>query len=129
MLNLRTTRIVLAGTALVVSELACAAGPYALVTGRRDPRVIVVDIGKAIDPANNGTQKAVISRVRISPDVPAIEPSRYDAKYIGVTRIAAQALPNNIILGPDGKAYVSDHAGVSRPTDVEWAYLTDIPAR
>src|SRR5260370_37743247 len=89
------------------------------MTGSRERRVIVVDIGKAIDPANNGTQKAVISRVRISPDVPAIEPSRYDAKYIGVTRVPAEALPNNIVLGPGGKAYVSDHAGVSRPADVE----------
>src|SRR5260370_36112690 len=89
------------------------------MTGSRERRGIGVDIGKSTDPANNGTQKAVISRVRISPDVPAIEPSRYDAKYIGATRIPAQALPNNIILGPDGKAYVSDHAGVSRPTDVE----------
>jgi DNA-binding beta-propeller fold protein YncE len=119
MFNLKTTQIVLLGAALALSELACAAGPYALVTGRRDPRIIVVDISQAIDPANNGTQKAVISRVRVSPDVPAIEPSRYDAKYIGVTRIPAQALPNNVILGPNGKAYVSDHAGVSRPVDVE----------
>jgi DNA-binding beta-propeller fold protein YncE len=94
-------------------------GPYALVTGRRDPRVIVVDIGKAIDPANNGTRKAIINKVRISPDVPAIEPSRTDAKYIGVTRVPAQALPNNIIVPPGGKAYVVDHAGVSRPADVE----------
>ena len=113
------TMVLLAGITLAFSELACASGPYALVTGRRDPRVIVVDISKAIDPANNGTQKAVISRVRVSPDVPAIEPSRNDAKYIGVTRIPAQALPNNIVIGSDGKAYVSDHAGVSRPEDVE----------
>jgi len=115
----RWARALMAGAAILWSSAALASGPYALVTGRRDPRVIVVDIGKAIDPANNGTQKAIISRVRISPDVPAIEPSRLDAKYIGVTRLPADALPNNIILGPGGKAYVSDHAGVSRPSDVE----------
>lgn len=37
-----------------------------------------------------------------------------------MTRLPADALPNNIILGPGGKAYVSDHAGVSRPSDVEF---------
>ena len=112
-------RVLLAGVAVLWSGVAFAGGPYAFVTGRRDPRIIVIDIAKAIDPANNGTQRAIVSRVRISPDVPAIEPSRIDAKYIGVTRVPADALPNNIIMGPGGKAYVSDHAGVSRPVDVE----------
>jgi len=112
-------RILLAGVAVLSSGVAFAGGPYTFVTGRRDPRIIVIDIAKAIDPASNGTQKAIVSRVRISPDVPAIEPSRIDAKYIGVTRVPADALPNNIIMGPGGKAYVSDHAGVSRPVDVE----------
>jgi DNA-binding beta-propeller fold protein YncE len=119
MFKSRMMQVLLAGTAIAVSGIAYADGPYALVTGRRDPRVIVVDISKAIDPANNGTQKAIVSRVRISPDVPAIEPSRLDAKYIGVARLPADALPNNIVIGPGGKAYVSDHAGVSRPADVE----------
>lgn len=109
----------LVGTALLAPAAASAAGPYALVTGRRDPRIIVIDIGKALEPANNATPNAVISRVRISPDVPGIEPSRSDAKYIGVTKVPAQALPNNIIIPPGGKAYVVDHAGVSRPAEVE----------
>src|ERR1700731_3282878 len=79
------------------SEAAAADGTYVLVTGRRDPRVIVVDLAKALDPANNLTPKAIVSRVRISPDVPAIDPARSDAKFIGVTKLPAQALPNNII--------------------------------
>src|SRR5258708_40168579 len=107
--------VLLTGSALAVSELACASGPYALITGRRDPRIIVVDISKAIDPANNGTQKAVVSRVRVSPDVPAIEPSRYDAKYIGVTRIPGEALPNNIVIGSHWKTFVFSYAGLSKP--------------
>ena len=98
---------------------AFAAGPYALVTGRRDPRIIVVDLSKAMLPANNDTPAAVVSRVRISPDVPAIDPSRTDAKFIGVNIVPAQALPNNIIFPPGGKAYVVDHAGIARPADVE----------
>ncbi len=96
-----------------------AAGPFALVTGRRDPRVIVIDLSKALNPANNGTSAAIISRVRVSPDIPAIDPARSDAKFIGVNVLPAQALPNNIILPPGGKAYVVDHAGIARPVDVE----------
>ena len=42
---------------IVSSETSWADGPYALITGRRDPRVIVVDLAKAMDPANNGTAK------------------------------------------------------------------------
>jgi DNA-binding beta-propeller fold protein YncE len=116
---IRLTGILLGGAVVLSSSVAFASGPYAFVTGRRDPRIIVIDIGKAIDPANDGTPKSIINRIRISPDVPAIEPSRVDAKYIGVTRVPAQALPNNIIIPPGGKAYVVDHAGVSRPADVE----------
>jgi DNA-binding beta-propeller fold protein YncE len=112
-------QVLAAGIVLAAPAIAYADGPYALITGRRDPRVIVVDIGKAIDPANNGTQRAIISRIRISPDVSAIEPSRIDAKYIGVTQVAAEALPNNIVIGPNGKAYIADHTGISRPADVE----------
>ncbi len=113
-------RLLAAASALAASgSAAWAEGPYALVTGRRDPKVIVVDLAKAMDPANNATPKAIVSRVRISPDVPAIEPSRVDAKFIGVSLVPAQALPNNIIVPPGGKAYVVDHAGISRPADVE----------
>jgi DNA-binding beta-propeller fold protein YncE len=104
--------------ALLLPDDARADGPYALVTGRRDPKLIVIDLSKAMDPANNASPKAILSRVRISPDVPAIEPSRLDAKYIGVGSIAAQALPNNVIIQA-GKAYVVDHAGISRPGEVE----------
>src|SRR5215469_1445538 len=110
----------LAGVAMLLpaAEAAWADGPYALVTGRRDPKVIVVDLAKAMDPANNGTPKAIVSKVRVSPDVPAIDPSRVDAKYIGVTKVPGQALPNNIIVA-GAKAYVVDHAGMSRPVEVE----------
>src|SRR5947208_1896625 len=94
--------VLLLGAAAIAAwgDAAWANGPYALVTGRRDPRVIVVDLGKAVDPANNATAKAIVNRVRISPDVPAIDPSRSDAKFIGVNMVLAQALPNNIIIPP-----------------------------
>lgn len=114
---------------LILATLACgiltssggafAQGPYAMVTGRRDPRVIVIDLAKAIDPANSGTQNAIISRVRITPDVPSIDPGRNDAKTVGVTMVPGQVLANNIIIPPGGKAYVVDHAGLSRPSEVD----------
>jgi DNA-binding beta-propeller fold protein YncE len=115
----RMWRGLLVGALVAGANVAWADGPYALVTGRRDPKVVIVDLAKAMDPANNGTSKAVLSRVRVSPDVPAIEPSRIDAKFIGVRLVPAQALPNNIVVGPGGKTYVVDHAGISRPVDVE----------
>jgi DNA-binding beta-propeller fold protein YncE len=120
-LSFAAAMCVLAGGSALAGfgSAAWADGPYALVTGRRDPRVVIVDLAKAMDPANNATPKAIVSRVRISPDVPAIEPSRIDAKFIGVSLVPAQALPNNIIVPPGGKAYVVDHAGISRPADVE----------
>jgi DNA-binding beta-propeller fold protein YncE len=110
--------LVVVAATIVVDGAAWADGPYALVTGRREPKIIVVDLAKAMDGANNASPKAIISRVRISPDIPAIEPSRTDAKYIGVTLVPAQALPNNIIVQA-GKAYVVDHAGIARPAEVE----------
>ena len=100
------------------SDVASAEGPYALVTGRRDPRLIVIDLGKAADPTNNATANAIVNRIRVSPDVPSIDPARVDAKLIGVQMMPADALPNNVIVA-GGKAYVVDHAGVSRPDDVE----------
>jgi DNA-binding beta-propeller fold protein YncE len=102
----------------VLAGSAWAQGPYAMVTGRRDPRVIVIDLAKAMDPANAGTQNAVISRIRITPDVPSIDPARSDAKTVGIKMVPGQALANNIIIPPGGKAYVVDHAGLSRPEEV-----------
>ena len=46
-----------------------ADGLVALVAGRRDPRLIVVDLKEARDPANQGTDNAVVSRVRVTPDM------------------------------------------------------------
>lgn len=103
---------------LLASGTALAQGPYALVTGRRDPRVIVIDIARAMDPANNLTEKAIVSRVRITPDVPSIDPARMDAKMVGVRMVPGQALANNIIIPPGGKAFVVDHAGLARPEEV-----------
>jgi DNA-binding beta-propeller fold protein YncE len=99
---------------------AAADGPYAIVTGRRDPRLIVIDLSRVSDPANNATTNAIVNRARVSPDVPTIDPARVDAPFIGVQIKPADALPNNVITPPgSGRAFVVDHAGVSRAADVE----------
>ncbi len=118
MTSLRVAPALLTAIGLLASSAAMAQGPYAFVTGRRDPRVIVIDIARAMDPANNFTQNAIVSRVRITPDVPSIDPVRTDAKTVGIRMVPGQALANNIIIPPGGKAYVVDHAGLSRPEEV-----------
>lgn len=103
----RLTRIG-AGAALCLlaySE-ASAAGPYALIAGRRDPAVTVVDLSKALEAANNGTTNAVISRVRVSPDV--------DTNGDGLADTPASGLPSNIVIPKSGQyAYVVNHGGIA----------------
>ncbi|MDQ2858533.1 MAG: hypothetical protein M3R53_07790 [Candidatus Eremiobacteraeota bacterium] len=115
---MKLTRGILFGIGLLTTgaSSASAAGPYAFVTGRRDPAIEIVDLSKVA--ANTGTSKAIVGRARVSPDVPAVDPATTTAKLIGATTLPAQALPNNVIIRR-GTAYVVDHAGISRPLDVE----------
>src|SRR3984893_14371293 len=79
------------------ADAALAAGPYAFVTGRRDPRIYATDLGAALKPANNNTDKAIISRSLVGP-------RRLDGVLLGD--------PANIVLSSDGKtAYVMNHHG------------------
>lgn len=104
------TYTVLALCALVAGE-AAAAGPFALVAGRRDPAVTVIDLGKALVPANNATANAVLSRVRVTPDV--------DTDGDGVADAPAAGLPSNIVIPTQGRyAYVVNHAGNASPAQV-----------
>jgi DNA-binding beta-propeller fold protein YncE len=81
----------------VTADAALAAGPYAFVTGRRDPRIYAIDLGAALKAANNNTDKAIISRSWVGP-------RRLDGVLLGD--------PANIVLSPDGKSvYVMNHHG------------------
>jgi DNA-binding beta-propeller fold protein YncE len=81
----------------VTADAAFAAGPYAFVTGRRDPRIYAIDISAALKPANNNTANAIISRNWVGP-------KRLDGMLLGD--------PANIVLSQDGKlAYVMNHHG------------------
>jgi YVTN family beta-propeller protein len=89
-------------------DAARAAGPYAIVSGRWDNTVVVIDLGKAIDPANDGTANAVINRLRVTPDV--------DARGSGVADTPASGQPVNVVIPPEGRfAYVVNHSGRATP--------------
>ena len=45
---------------------AALAQPYAVVSGRWDNGVVIVDVARAINPANDGTARAVVSRPRVT---------------------------------------------------------------
>ena len=69
------------------ADAALAAGHYAFVTGRRDPRIYAIDLGAALKPANNNTANAIISRSWVGP-------RRLDGVLLGD--------PANIVLSADG---------------------------
>jgi DNA-binding beta-propeller fold protein YncE len=81
-------------------------GPICLVSGRWDNTVAVVDIAAACDPNNDGTPAAIVSRIRVTPDIP-------DGS--GGT-IPAGGQPVSIAVSPDGQlAYVVNHSGQADP--------------
>jgi DNA-binding beta-propeller fold protein YncE len=85
---------------------ADAAGEKLLVSGRWDNTVLVIDLEMAMDLVNDGTDRAIINRVRVTPDI--------DAKGTGKPDTAASGQPVNVVLSPDGrKAYVVNHSGTA----------------
>jgi len=75
---------------------------FFLASGRWDNTVIIIDLKKAIDPANDGTPNAVINRLRVTPDITTpggkIEAASGQPIYITVDEAAR-------------RAYVSNHSG------------------
>ncbi|MGH3387283.1 MAG: YncE family protein [Actinomadura sp.] len=75
---------------------ARAAGPYAFVAGRRDSNITVVDIGRALDPANAGNPNAILSEAKTAPDVNG----------------APRGDPANVMVSSDGRIAIAvNHAG------------------
>src|SRR6185369_3485475 len=94
--------------ALMAASAAWSAGELLLVSGRWDNTVLVIDLGKAMDPANDGTPNAIVNRVRVTPDI--------DAKGSGVADTPASGQPVNVVLSPDRqRAYVVNHSGSVTP--------------
>ena len=85
-----------------------ATGPFLFVSGRWDNVVSIVDLTRALDPANNGTPAAIISRVRVTPDI--------DADGDGVADTPASGQPVSLIVAADRRfAYVVNHSGRATP--------------
>ncbi|HEY3302127.1 MAG TPA: YncE family protein [Candidatus Binatia bacterium] len=75
---------------IVCASLAGCSGPFAVVAGRRDKELIVVDLQQALEAKNSGTANAVSARVPVG------------------------SLPSAVLAGPDGRtAYVVNHAGAA----------------
>jgi YVTN family beta-propeller protein len=69
---------------------AARAEPFALVAGRRDKELIIVDLARALDARNSGTGAAVVARVPVG------------------------SLPSGLLTSPDGRiAYVVNHGGAA----------------
>ncbi|MDH3507471.1 MAG: YncE family protein [Gammaproteobacteria bacterium] len=94
-----------------ICESVWADGPFALVSGRWDPSVIVVDLSKALESANNATSNAIVSRIRVTRDV--------DTDGDGIADAPAAGLPSNVVISSGGQtAFVVNHAGNAMPADV-----------
>src|SRR4029077_4302944 len=82
---------------LIAADATWATEKYILATGRRDPRIYAIDFNAALNPRNNNTPNAIVSRSKVLPD-------RLDGTPIGD--------PANIVLSEDKKiAYVINHHG------------------
>ncbi len=113
----RKASLLVALTALAAASLiGCGGGgdnsaptkDYLLASGRWDNTVVVIDVEKAIDPANDGTPNAVINRLRVTPDV--------DANGTGKLDTPASGQPINVVIAPDNRrAYVVNHSGRATP--------------
>ncbi|MCJ8141787.1 YncE family protein [Ancylobacter sp. A5.8] len=82
----------------------------ALVSGRWDPMLTVVDIDAALDPANNDTDRAVITRARVTPDIALPSGARAPAVGLPVSVAAVPALDRLVVV---------NHAGCATPQALE----------
>jgi DNA-binding beta-propeller fold protein YncE len=82
---------------LVAADVALAEDLFILATGRRDPRIYAIDFKAALNPHNNNTPNAIVSRSKVHPD-------RLDGTPVGD--------PANVVLSEDQRtAYVVNHHG------------------
>src|SRR5216684_469206 len=82
---------------ILVAADALAREAFILATGRRDPRIYAINLEAALDPRNNNTPNAIVSRSKVHPD-------RLDGTPVGD--------PANIVLSRNNMtAYVVNHHG------------------
>jgi DNA-binding beta-propeller fold protein YncE len=92
--------------ALLTIAMPAMAKDYFLASGRWDNVVLVIDLEKAISPANDGTPNAVVNRLRVTPDIDG--------------GVISSGQPIVVAIAPGGKkAYVVNHSGRSEPEDAK----------
>lgn len=85
------------GLLLCLAQEVLADNTFILATGRRDPRMYVIDLKEALKPQNDTTPNAIVSRAKTALD-------RLDGKLLGD--------PANVVVSEDRKtAYVVNHHG------------------
>src|SRR5688500_4988001 len=83
-----------------------ATGPYLFVSGRWDNVVSVIDVAAAMRHGPDPSPDAIISRVRVTPDMDAD----------GVAGTPASGQPVNLVVAGDRRhAYVVNHSGRATP--------------
>jgi DNA-binding beta-propeller fold protein YncE len=81
---------------------------HLIVSGRWDNWMAIVDVETALLSENNGTDRAVISRPRVTPDV--------DCDGDGVPETPASGQPVAVTVDREGRfAYVVNHSGAATP--------------
>lgn len=79
-------------------------GPI-VVSGRWDDDIVLVDPARALDPANFGSDRAVLAHIRTTPEIPT---------PLGIVRGSGQ--PVGMTFSPDRRfAYVVNHSGSADP--------------
>src|SRR5215475_14445038 len=90
-------RLAVIGAILLSAGLAEAKHRWVLATGRRDPRIYAIDLEQALEPRNDNTPNAIVSRSLVGP-------RRLDGALLGD--------PANIVLSEDQRtAFVMNHHG------------------
>lgn len=94
----RVALLVLSGlTSACLSSESAGEGVYILATGRRLPYLYVISLDRALDPVNDGTPGAILTRNKVALD-------RLDGQLLGD--------PANIAVSEDrGTAFVVNHHG------------------
>ena len=81
---------------------------HIIVSGRWDNNVAIVDIARALEPASDGTSRAVVARPRVTPDV--------DCNGDGIPDAAASGQPVSVLVDRAGRfAYIVCHSGAATP--------------
>src|SRR5262245_9570949 len=89
--------VIASGLLLCLTDDVLADGTFILATGRRDPRIYAIDLEQALEPKNNNTPNAIVSRSKVALD-------RLDGRPLGD--------PANIVVSEDRKrAYIVNHHG------------------